>query len=78
MAQINPHNAGSACGIESVVNGCVDPLVDCYPQLIAQSLDDLHPEICPRLPEKGRAVMENPRPYHPYKCTSGSETGLVI
>jgi hypothetical protein len=52
MAQINPHDAGSACGIESVVNGCVDPLVDCYPQLIAQSLDDLHPEICPRQPDK--------------------------
>jgi hypothetical protein len=43
MAQINPHDAGSACGIEAVVNGCVDPLKDCYPQLIAQSLDDLLP-----------------------------------
>jgi hypothetical protein len=43
MAQINPHDAGSACVIEVVVNGCEDPLVDCYPQLIAQSLDDLLP-----------------------------------
>jgi hypothetical protein len=35
MAQINPHDAGSACGIEDFDNGCVRPLAVGYLQPIA-------------------------------------------
>jgi hypothetical protein len=44
MAQINPHDAGSACGIESVYTSCVGPLIGFYTKLIALALDAEHPK----------------------------------